>query len=138
MRLSALLPIEDELMRKLLPDNVTGGRDVCVRAGSGWKGVLAALSSNSSTLDIPRNPQPPPLVSAMKGASRPGTGNSQFKDKDNPSAVLAACRDDIVTLWEDTVVQAVLKKQNVRLQDMPGLCVHRSPHWRHILTCAAS
>ncbi|KAL1940922.1 hypothetical protein VTO73DRAFT_7558 [Trametes versicolor] len=120
MRLSALLPIEDELMRKLLPDNVTGGRDVCVRAGSGWKGVLAALSSNSSTLDIPRNPQPPPLVSAMKGASRPGTGNSQFKDKDNPSAVLAACRDDIVTLWEDTVVQAVLKKQNVRLQDMPG------------------
>ncbi|KAI0363490.1 G-alpha-domain-containing protein [Pilatotrama ljubarskyi] len=120
MRLSALLPIEEELTRKLLPDGGSPVRDVCVRAGSGWKGVLAALSSNTSTLDVPRNSQPP-LVSAMKGAnSRPGTANSQFKDKDNPSAVLAACKDDIMALWEDSVVQAVLKKHNVRLQDMPG------------------
>ncbi|KAI0824282.1 G-alpha-domain-containing protein [Trametes gibbosa] len=120
-RLSALLPIEDELTRKLLPDaGATPHRDVCVRAGSGWKGVLAALSANTSTLDGPRMPQPPQLVSAMKGGSRPGTGNSQLKDKDNPSAVLAACKDDIVTIWEDTVVQAVLKRHNVRLQDMPG------------------
>ncbi|KAI0643558.1 guanine nucleotide binding protein, alpha subunit [Trametes meyenii] len=127
MRLSALLPIELELMRKLLPDAANGSpRDVCVRAGSGWKGVLAALSANTSTLDAPAlpAPAPAPLVSALKGGSRPGTANSQAKDrdrdKDNPSAVLAACRDDIVALWEDAVVQAVLKKHNVRLQDMPG------------------
>ncbi|KAI0773014.1 G-protein alpha subunit [Trametes elegans] len=119
MRLSALLPIEEELMKKLLPDSAVPNRDVCVRAGSGWKGVLAALSANTSTLDIPRSPPPPqPLVSAMKGGSRPSTANSQGKD--NPSAVLAACKDDIVTLWEDTIVQNVLKKHNVRLQDMPG------------------
>ncbi|KAI0350747.1 G-protein alpha subunit [Trametes cingulata] len=120
MRLSALLPIEEELTRKLLPDAGAGGgvRDVCVRAGSGWKGVLAALSANTSTLDVPVQR---PLVSAMKGGgSRPGTAGSQAKDKDNPSAVLAACRDDIVALWEDSVVQGVLKKHNVRLQDMPG------------------
>ncbi|KAI8970752.1 G-alpha-domain-containing protein [Trametes punicea] len=120
MRLSALLPIEEELMRKLLPDASPVNRDVCVRAGSGWKGVLAALSSNTSTLDVPRNPQPPPLPSAMKGGSRPGTGHAHAKDKDTPAAVLAACKDDIVMLWEDPVVQAVLKKRNVRLQDMPG------------------
>ncbi|KAI0323559.1 hypothetical protein GY45DRAFT_1314916 [Cubamyces sp. BRFM 1775] len=120
MRLSALLPIEDELMRKLLPDSTAAAnRDLCVRAGSGWKGVLAALSANTSTLDV-QPQQPPQLVSVLKGASRPGTANSQFKDKDNPTAVLAACKDDIVTLWEDQVVQGVLKKHNVRLQDMPG------------------
>ncbi|CDO68221.1 hypothetical protein BN946_scf184913.g11 [Trametes cinnabarina] len=119
MRLSALLPVEEELMRKLLPESA-GRNDVCVRAGSGWKGVLAALSANTSTLDAPL-PQPPPLVSAMKGgSSRPGTANGHARDRDNPTAVLAACRDDIVALWEDKVVQAVLKKQNVRLQDMPG------------------
>ncbi|OSC97274.1 G-protein alpha subunit [Trametes coccinea BRFM310] len=125
MRLSALLPVEEELMRKLLPESAGGPaarNDVCVRAGSGWKGVLAALSANTSTLDVPQPPQPPPLVSALKGGStsRPGTANSQARDKDNPTAVLAACKDDIVALWEDKVVQAVLKKQNVRLQDMPG------------------
>ncbi|KAJ8454831.1 hypothetical protein ONZ51_g12800 [Trametes cubensis] len=113
MRLSALLPIEDELMRKLLPDSTAAAnRDVCVRAGSGWKGVLAALSANTSTLDVQPQPQPPQLVSVLKGGSRPGTANGQFKDKDNPTAVLAACKDDIVTLWEDQVVQGVLKKHN--------------------------
>ena len=126
MRLSALLPIEDELMRALLPASAgNADHDLCVRAGSGWKGILTALSANTSTLG-PVMPVKPPLVSAMKGGSnsRPGTGDSRFKD--NPTAVLAACRDDIVALWEDTIVRAVLKKHGVRLQDMPGLWVRQS------------
>ena len=49
MRLSALLPIEQELMRKLMPDGGAADRDLCVRAGSGWKGILSALSTSSST-----------------------------------------------------------------------------------------
>ena len=118
MRLSALLPIEDELMKKLLPDGGAANKDVCVRAGSGWKGIVSALSENTSTL----GPVVPvkPLVSAMKGSanSRPNTADARFKD--NPTAVLAACKDDIVTLWEDHIVQDVLKKHNMRLQDMPG------------------
>ena len=118
MRLSALLPIEDELMKKLLPDGGAATKDVCVRAGSGWKGIVSALSENTSTLGpiVPVKP----LVSAMKGSanSRPNTADARFKD--NPTAVLAACKDDIVTLWEDHIVQDVLKKHNIRLQDMPG------------------
>ena len=120
MRLSALLPIEEELTKKLLPDGGASSRDVCVRAGSGWKGIMTALTANTSTIlpDVPL--KNPPLVSALKGsASRPSTADS--KHKDNPTAVLAACKDDIVTLWEDTIVRSVLKKHNVRLQDMPGL-----------------
>ncbi|KAI0699598.1 G-protein alpha subunit-domain-containing protein [Cerioporus squamosus] len=95
MRLSALLPIEAELMRKLMPDGGAADRD-----------------------HLPEKP-PLVLVSAMKGAqSRPSTGDARFKD--NPTAVLAACRDDIIMLWEDAIVQGVLKKQNARIQDMPG------------------
>ncbi len=118
MRLSALLPIEDELMKKLLPDGGAAAKDVCVRAGSGWKGIVSALSENTSTLGPVVSVKP--LVSAMKGAanSRPNTADARFKD--NPTAVLAACKDDIVTIWEDHVVQDVLKKHNIRLQDMPG------------------
>lgn len=112
MRLSALLPIEEELTKKLMPDTSAANKDVCVRAGSGWKGILTALNSNTSTImpDLPARP----LVSAMKGAnSRPSTADARYKD--NPSAVLAACKDDIVTLWEDPIVRGVLKKHNVRL-----------------------
>ncbi|KAH9828694.1 uncharacterized protein C8Q71DRAFT_863810 [Rhodofomes roseus] len=29
------------------------------------------------------------------------------------TAVLAACRDDIITLWEDPVVRAILKRRDV-------------------------
>ncbi len=122
MRLSALLPIEDELMKKLLPDtgpNASVPKDICVRAGNGWKGIMAALSTNSSTILPDVQLKHPPLVSALKGGSRPSTADSKYKD--NPSAVLAACKDDIVTLWEDQVVRSVLKKHNIRLQDMPGL-----------------
>lgn len=108
MRLSALLPIEEQLTKKLLPEANDKVQDVCVRAGSGWKGVLAALSAAS-----------PPPAPAMKAPSRPGT--SDGRPKDDPTTVLAQCRDDIVALWEDPVVKSVLKKHNVRLQDMPGL-----------------
>lgn len=128
MRLSALLPIEEELTRKLLPAGAPAANvdDPCVRAGSGWKGVLAALSANTSTLA----PVAPPgarngngerqLVSALKGGgSRPGTADGRARD--NPAAVLDACKEDIVALWEDPVVRGVLRRHNVRLQDMPGL-----------------
>ncbi|EMD36098.1 hypothetical protein CERSUDRAFT_116002 [Gelatoporia subvermispora B] len=116
MRLTPLLPIEEELTKKLLPEANDRVQDVCVRAGSGWKGVLAAISANNA-----QNP-PPPLMppSALKngGGSRPGTADARRSN--DPTTVLAACRDDIVALWEDPVVQTVLKKRNVRLQDMPG------------------
>lgn len=107
MRLSALLPIEEQLTKKLLPEANDKVQDVCVRAGSGWKGVLVSLSST--------NPPAP----AQKVPSRPGT--SDARSRDDPTAVLAQCRDDIIALWEDPVVKGILKKHNVRLQDMPGL-----------------
>ncbi|KAH9927896.1 G-protein alpha subunit [Amylocystis lapponica] len=108
MRLSPLVAIEEDLTRKLFPEATEKVQDVCVRAGSGWKGVLAAISTNY--------PQEPPKDGANgKGPSRPSTGK-----KDDPTSVLAACREDIISLWEDPVVRGVLKKHGVRLQDMPG------------------
>ncbi|CCM05237.1 uncharacterized protein FIBRA_07447 [Fibroporia radiculosa] len=92
MRLSPLISIEEELTKRLLPEANEKVRDVCVRAGSGWKGVLTSVSSNH----IERRP-----------------GTAEGRSKDDPTAVLAACRDDIVTLWEDPVVREVLKKHNL-------------------------
>lgn len=105
MRLSPLLPIEEQLTKKLLPEANDKVHDVCVRAGSGWKGALAAISASTSQ--------------ERTHPSRPGTSDGRHKD--DPTTVLAACKDDIVALWEDPIVRGILKKHNVRLQDMPGL-----------------
>lgn len=103
MRLSPLLPIEEQLSKRLFPEAHERLHDVCVPAGSGWKSMLASLSNGG-------------VAAPAEKERRPGTA-----DRDDPTAVLAACKDDIVALWEDPVVRAVLKKHNVRLQDMPGL-----------------
>ncbi|EED79074.1 candidate G-protein alpha subunit [Postia placenta Mad-698-R] len=102
MRLSPLLPIEEQLSKRLFPEAHERLHDVCVPAGSGWKSMLASLSNGG-------------VAAPAEKERRPGTA-----DRDDPTAVLAACKDDIVALWEDPVVRAVLKKHNVRLQDMPG------------------
>ncbi|GBE86117.1 hypothetical protein SCP_0806410 [Sparassis crispa] len=105
-RLRVLLPLEAALARALLPpdDAVTGpAGDVCVRAGSAWKGAASVLASSGL---------------AVNGVNLPnGKGKEHV---DDPTRTLAACKDDVVTLWEDPVVRAVLKRRGVRLQDMPG------------------
>lgn len=115
MRLSPLLSMESVLARKLLPDayDPERSREICVRANSGWKITLERATS-------------PDLRSGQgsKGnIRRPNSraGSSEGRHRDDPTAVLAACRDDIISLWEDPVVKGILKKQNVRLEDSPGL-----------------
>ncbi|OCH90781.1 G-protein alpha subunit [Obba rivulosa] len=117
MRLTSLLPIEEELTKKLLPETNDKVQDVCVRAGSGWKGVIATISANNAQQQAQTQAQARSIL--KNGASsRPGTADG--RKSNDPTTMLAACRDDILALWEDPVVQAVLKKHNVRLQDMPG------------------
>lgn len=42
------------------------------------------------------------------------------RNKDDPTLVLAASKDDIISLWEDEAIRGVLKKRGVRLEDSPG------------------
>lgn len=42
-------------------------------------------------------------------------------NKGDPTGVMAACRDDVISLWQDPAVRDVLRKHNVRLEDGPGL-----------------
>ncbi|KAL4248987.1 P-loop containing nucleoside triphosphate hydrolase [Abortiporus biennis] len=127
MRLLPLLAIEEELTKKLFPelslamthgpkegDNVAPGfREVCVRAGSGWKNVLNTIISQQQQ-------QNGYLDGKGRGAAYQGMNGNGTSKIDDPTTVLAACKEDIVTLWEDQVVRGILKKRGVRLQDMPG------------------
>lgn len=102
--LSPLLFIETTLMHILSPEN-RGGRDVCVRAGSGWKSLLS-LRKSSPPVDI--------------GRRRSSMAQSNSND---PTFVLAASKDDILVLWEDADVQEVLRRHKIRLEALPGLSV---------------
>jgi len=116
MRLSPLISMEVALARKLLPENFDperSSREICVRANSGWKTTLERATSPDTR---------PGSNSAKSGtrrvSARPGTSDN--RSRDDPTAVLAACKEDIITLWEDPVVKEVLKKHHVRLEDSPG------------------
>lgn len=115
MRLSPLLSMEAVLARKLLPDNYDPerSREICVRANSGWKATLERATS----------PDPRSGHSSNKHPRRPNSrgGTNEGRNRDDPTAVLAACKDDIINLWEDPIVRSVLNKHNVRLEDSPGL-----------------
>ena len=117
MRLSPLISMEAALARKLLPENFDPertSREICVRANSGWKTTLERATSPDA-----RPGSGMAKSGARRANSRPGTNDS--RNRDDPTAVLAACKDDIILLWEDPVVKDVLKKHHVRLEDSPGL-----------------
>lgn len=115
MRLLPLLKLEAELTGKLFPELAASlsqpGEDgeatpttsalprvkeVCVRAGNGWKEVLVKLQNEKKSKD----------------------GKSLI---DELTAVLEASKDDIVSMWEDPAVKDMLRRRGIRLQDMPGL-----------------
>ncbi|EGN97541.1 hypothetical protein SERLA73DRAFT_139805 [Serpula lacrymans var. lacrymans S7.3] len=109
LRLLPLLSMESNLTRQLLPEHYDPERspEIRVRAGSGWKVTLERAVSVGS----------PPMDHAVN-MRRPIT--SDGRNKDDPTTVLAACRDDIIALWQDSVVRGVLKKRGVRLESTPG------------------
>ncbi|KAG1771924.1 guanine nucleotide binding protein, alpha subunit, partial [Suillus placidus] len=106
MRLLPLLSMETNLTCQLLPGHYDPLRtpEICVRAGSGWKTVLEKV-----TLEQRVHPT---------GQHRPMM--SDGRSKDDPTLVLAASKNDIISLWEDEIVREVLKRRGVRLEDSPG------------------
>jgi hypothetical protein len=113
MRLSPLLAVESDLNRKLLPENCewSYGKEICVRADSSWKRILESAIT-------PKKSQKPGTRDSRSG-SNPGT--AEGGSADDPTMILSACRDDIITLWKDPAVRAALHKNNVRLDQQPGL-----------------
>ena len=51
----------------------------------------------------------------------------QKRDLNDPAGIIASCKDDITTLWEDEGVREVLYKANVDLANTGGLCVEQKP-----------
>jgi len=96
---SPLFFIEANLLKILAP-GCSDSRDIAMRAGREWKtlvhrGPHALLGDNSSELGI--------------------------GEKNDPTSVLVAQKDDIIAIWTNPCIQTVLEKRRPRLQDSPGL-----------------
>jgi hypothetical protein len=81
------------------------------------------IAAGKATLERATSPEPRPAHSSNGHPRRPSsrTGSNEGRNRDDPTAVLAACKDDIINLWGDPVVRGILNKHNVRLEDSPGL-----------------
>ncbi|KAI0674434.1 G-alpha-domain-containing protein [Trametes maxima] len=136
LRLSPLVQVEETLIRKLTPAGSgemeatqllcmsSGGshaervraldRELAVNSQFAWKGVFHKMIGRTSQ-----------------------DGEADAGDPDDPSLVLHACAEDMITLWDDPVIKALLRAQGIRLEDMPGFfldCIERVTHPKYVPT----
>ncbi|KAG6918008.1 hypothetical protein DXG01_017018 [Tephrocybe rancida] len=78
-------------------------RDLCVRPGSNWKELLR------ERLNLPSD-----------DSHRKRRSQTPLNKEIDPTPVLVASKNDILTLWKDANVRAALKKRGVRMEEMPG------------------
>ncbi|KAF8797769.1 heterotrimeric GTP-binding alpha subunit [Phlegmacium glaucopus] len=101
---SPLFFIEANLL-KLLAPGCSDSRDIAMHAGNGWKTLV----------------RKGPRAAAVSGDDREncrlGLGIGENND---PTSVLAAQKHDIIAIWTNPSVQAILEKRRPRLQHSPG------------------
>ena len=92
--------------------------EVFVRSGTGWKGVLAKAvrmhARTESGVSADTTEGNGHKRSSSSGTSVPGM-------PDEPQEVLHACRQDIMSLWNDPTVREILRRKKIRLEELPGL-----------------
>jgi guanine nucleotide-binding protein alpha-1 subunit len=100
---------QQQQQKKLAIDTAMAQRALTVRAGSGWKRILQLAT------------RAPECSGSGNGAGtsprRPPTGD---RNRDDPTGALAACRQDIISLWQDPVLREVLKERGVRPENASG------------------
>jgi len=124
LRLGPLTAVQSDLERKLgegatephstsglttaAPFDPTHNRralqEFSINSSNGWKSALDKFR----TLRPARTEAP--------GSQRKG------KDRDDDvSDIIASCRDDIKSIWEDSTVKEMLSRRKVRIEDSAGL-----------------
>ncbi|KIJ97471.1 hypothetical protein K443DRAFT_681491 [Laccaria amethystina LaAM-08-1] len=101
---SPLFFIETNLIKILSPD-ISDPRELCVRAGSGWKELLGHRGKRAAD--------------GQESNDRPRS-QTVINNENDPTNVLSAQKGDIIALWEDQTVQDILRKRGIRLEDQSG------------------
>ncbi|KAJ7330354.1 G-protein alpha subunit [Mycena albidolilacea] len=101
LSLSPLLAFETSISR--IMESSTGDYTVTVRPGGGWKDKLASFGHRSPSTPEAQSP----------------TGETD-SDPSQVTQVLAACKNEMIALWDDAIVRGVLERHGVYLQDDSG------------------
>ncbi|KAF7782388.1 hypothetical protein Agabi119p4_1764 [Agaricus bisporus var. burnettii] len=121
MRLLPLQQVEENLLRRLssaasseheathlspvtnIPYSGRTGKqkEITVNSTSQWKDAFGRLLSTAR-------------------ASFQSDENIDFEDPNDPGVVLHACADDMIELWNDPTIKALLSSRKQRLEDMAG------------------
>lgn len=79
-------------------------QEFSINSSNGWKSALDKFR----TL---RNPRP-----------EVGVPTRRHKDEEDEIAeIIASCREDMRSLWEDSVIREMLNRRKARIEDAPGL-----------------
>ncbi|KAJ7598460.1 guanine nucleotide-binding protein alpha-4 subunit [Mycena floridula] len=135
-RLEPLFQVEQVLIAKLVPPNEdeathlgnvnpasdamlrmrvqSHNSEVFVRPGPSWKGALSR-----ARVHYPSNQDDDPDSTTLY--DRPNSaGNTGLETLDETQHVLHSLRKDMVQLWADPIVRAILKHRKIRLEELPG------------------
>lgn len=120
MKLSPLLRMEDILIQKLAPNSQHHIRG---------ETTDPVFNDASNAPEAPAIPVRTELTvnsrstwkTAFKKWTKGGVEEIDFDDPTDPGRVLFACKDDMIALWTDPVVQEILNVAKIRLQDQGGL-----------------
>ena len=117
--------VDGELHTRRIP------KEFCVRSNNSWKDRLkhgiknaggGRPSSGGSINNTPRAWGGNEREVSLGGDQWGGRGPT---DLDEVAGIIAGCKEDIKTLWEDRVVQNVLSKKKYRVDESSGLYVLR-------------
>ena len=82
---------------------VTAQKEVSVFAGSAWKSAFNRV------------------LSKVVSSDKMGEDGIDWTDPKDPTRVMNECGSDMLKLWTDPDVRALLRAQKLRLEEMPGL-----------------
>ena len=101
-------------------------REFYIRSNNSWKDRLKNGLKNAG------RPYSGGVSGASGGnereASLAGWGKAST-DLEEVGGIIAGCKEDIKTLWEDEVVQTILSRRKYRVDESSGLCVSRLITW---------
>ena len=94
-------------------------QEFSINSSNGWKTALDKFR----TLRAPTAARNDSATNENNNSSSPVTSRrlSVRYSEDEIAEIIASCRDDIKSLWDDDIVAETLIRRKVRLEDIPGL-----------------
>lgn len=115
-RLSPLLELEKALINQLSPVD-SSEREATHLPGHNARPSPKEVAVNSATTQWKQ------CLGKLVKAEQPNSPVMRWDDSDDAGRVLNASSGDMIQLWNDPVIQELLRRLKIRLQDHAGLCV---------------